>query len=259
MIKAMRALTCYAAAGIEDTGRATRSKVLGEFITATLLERHSLDFIECDGIISTIVEARRTGGFMTSHLLGHFKFPSVLQIYSDPRRAETVAGYFGRDAGSPRAPLVLRRKEIEMKSTNQPLPLLLAVSAALVVPLVTVAQPKHRVAIKLEEVRGSAEHIVRVRAEIKNISEEPIDVMRASPSRDFTVTVVGPDKKPAALTLAAERSHSVVPNGSQILVTLPPQQSISYEWNLSDDVTLSRRFDTINEVDTSNSIEVKQP
>jgi hypothetical protein len=167
------------------------------------------------------------------------------------------------------ARLVLRRKEIEMKSSNQPLPLLLAVSPALVVPLVTVAQPKHRVAIKLEEVRCSAEHIVRVRAEIKNISEEPIDVMRASPSRDFTVTVVGPDKKPAALTVAAERSHSMVPNGTQILVTLPPQQSISYVWNLSDDVdfsqhgtyrvTLSRRFDTINEVDTSNSIEVKQP
>ena len=113
-------------------------------------------------------------------------------------------------------------------------------SAALVAPLVTVAQPKHRVAIKLEEVRGSAEHIVRVRAEIKNISEEPIDVMRASPSRDFTVTVVGPDKKPAALTLAAERSHSVVPNGSQILITLPPQHSISYEWNLSDDVDFSQ-------------------
>jgi hypothetical protein len=81
--------------------------------------------------------------------------------------------------------------------------------------------------------------------------------------------VISPDGKPAKPSQEAQRLRSLAPNGSQVLVTLPPQQSISYEWDLSDDfdfaqrgtyrATVARKVETINEIDTSNTIEIKQP
>ena len=156
-----------------------------------------------------------------------------------------------------------------MKSVGHASSLCWAIFAVLLVPLSTFPQPKHAASIKLEQVTETAGLAVRVRAEIKNVSEQPIEVLRGSAVRDFTITVLGPDKKPAKLTEGGERSRSLVPNGSQILTTLPPQQSLSHEWNLSDDfdfsrpgtyrVTVSRKFDSINEIDTSNTIEILRP
>ncbi|MBV9397869.1 MAG: hypothetical protein JO062_07810 [Bryobacterales bacterium] len=110
---------------------------------------------------------------------------------------------------------------------------------------------------------------VQVRTEIKNVSGQDVSLLLSSPQDDFTFTVVGPDGTLAAMTRRAEARPSTVPNGSHILVTLPPQQAITRICSLSDiidfsrpgtyRVAVSRRFEAINETQVSNTIEVKIP
>jgi hypothetical protein len=94
-------------------------------------------------------------------------------------------------------------------------------------------------------------------------------MIASAPEQDFTFTVVGPDGRAAALTKRGENRRSIPPNGSHVLVTLPPQQTVSRTFILSDmvdfstsgtyRVAVSRHFDTINETATSNTVEVKIP
>jgi hypothetical protein len=93
--------------------------------------------------------------------------------------------------------------------------------------------------------------------------------MVAAPQTDFTLTVIGPDGKTAPATQLGAKLRSVPLNGSHVMITLPPQETISSTWTLSDlvdfsksgryRVTVSRHFDNINETDTSNSIDIDIP
>lgn len=133
------------------------------------------------------------------------------------------------------------------------------------------AQPAARIAVRLEWVRGgaAASRDVQIRTEIRNISRRDVAVMVSSPENDFVFTVVGPDGRPAALTRRGLEWQSRVPNGSHVLVTLPPAQSVSEICVLSDlvdfsrpgtyRVVASRRFETINETVISNAIEINVP
>jgi hypothetical protein len=93
--------------------------------------------------------------------------------------------------------------------------------------------------------------------------------MVAAPQTDFTQSVIDPDGNTAPATPLGAKLRSVVPNGSHVMITLPPQETVSSTWTLSDlvdfsksgryRVTMSRHFDNINETDTSNSIDIDIP
>ena len=105
--------------------------------------------------------------------------------------------------------------------------------------------------------------------ELKNTSEQDVTLIFSAPEQDFTFTVVGPDGRAAAITKRGENRRSTPPNGSHVLVTLPPQQTVSRTCILSDmvdfsrsgtyRVAVSRHFDTISETASSNTVEVKIP
>jgi hypothetical protein len=130
------------------------------------------------------------------------------------------------------------------------------------------AQIPPKLSITLKRVQSNTAG-VQVRIEVRNISQGNVAVVVAAPQADFTLSIIGPDGKTAPATALGTKLRSVLPNGSRVLITLPPQEAFSRTWTLSDlvdfsksgryRVRVSRHFDNINETDTSNSIEIDIP
>lgn len=132
---------------------------------------------------------------------------------------------------------------------------------------------------QIAHVRGNRRHCIQDRKrharlvqgqdEVRNISESNVVLMVGAPQTDFTQSVIGPDGNTAPATPLGAKLRSVVPNGSHVMITLPPQETVSSTWTLSDlvdfsksgryRVTVSRHFDNINETDASNSIDIDIP
>ena len=127
--------------------------------------------------------------------------------------------------------------------------------------------PKLSITLKRVQSNTAGDRSVQVRTEVRNISQSNVALIVAAPQTDFTLSVIGPDGTPA--TRLGTKLRSVVPNGSRVMITLPPQETFSSAWTLSDlvdfsksgryRVTVSRHFDNINETDTSNSIDIDIP
>jgi hypothetical protein len=149
--------------------------------------------------------------------------------------------------------------------------LLWAYIAAGLVALGAYAQTAPKLSITLKRVQSNTagDRSVHVRTEVRNISQSNVALMVAAPQTDFTLSVIGPDERTAPATQLGMKLRSVVPNGSHVMITLPPQETFSRTWTLSDlvdfsksgryRVTVSRHFDNINETDTSNSIDIDIP
>ena len=158
-----------------------------------------------------------------------------------------------------------------MKLSRASLVLLSVQAAVLAVGLEALGQSAAKLSIRLERVSSTVagDRNIQIRTEIRNISQRDVTVMLSAPETEFTVQVIGPDGKPAPATQLGEKLRSVVPNGSQVLVTLPRHQTVSRTWTISNvvdfsksgryRVTVLRHFDSINETDTSNSIDVAVP
>jgi hypothetical protein len=143
--------------------------------------------------------------------------------------------------------------------------------AAGLVALGAHAQTAPQLSITLKRVPSNTagDRSVQVRTEVQNISQSNVALMVAAPQTDYTLSVIGPDGKTAPATQLGTKLRSVPPNGSHVMITLPPQETISSTWTLSDlvdfsksgryRVTVSRHFDNINETDTSNSIDIDIP
>jgi uncharacterized protein (DUF58 family) len=149
--------------------------------------------------------------------------------------------------------------------------LLWAYIAAGLVALGAYAQTAPKLSITLKRVQSNTagDRSVQVRIEVRNISQSNVALMVAAPQTDFTLSVIGPDGRKAPATQLGTKLRSVVPNGSHVMITLPPQETSSRTWTLSDlvdfsksgryRVTVSQHFDNINETDTSNSIDIDIP
>ena len=129
--------------------------------------------------------------------------------------------------------------------------------------------PKLSIMLKRVQSTTAGDRNVQVCTEIRNISQSNVALTVGAPQTDFTLSIIGPDGKTAPATRLGTKLRSVVPNGSRVLITLPPQETLSRTWTLSDlvdfsksgryRVTVSRHFDNINETDTSNSIDIDIP
>ena len=129
--------------------------------------------------------------------------------------------------------------------------------------------PKLSITLKKVPSNKAGDRSVQVRTEVRNISQSNVALMVAAPQTDFTLSVIGPDGKTAPATQLGTKLRSVPLIGSHVMITLPPQETISSTWTLSDlvdfsksgryRVTVSRHFDNINETDTSNSIDIDIP
>ena len=129
--------------------------------------------------------------------------------------------------------------------------------------------PKLSITLRRAQSNTAGDRSVQVRTEVRNISESNVVLMVAAPQTDFTQSVIDSDGNTAPATPLGAKLRSVVPNGSHVMITLPPQETVSSTWTLSDlvdfsksgryRVTMSRHFDNINETDTSNSIDIDIP
>lgn len=104
------------------------------------------------------------------------------------------------------------------------------------VGLVNGQAPRPALSLSVEWVKNSSpdDHRVVVRAEIRNNSNQPVEVSTGSPIADYDFTVVGPDLKPVSLTKRGEQAANIPGVDSKILYPLAPQQTISKTLTLSD-------------------------
>lgn len=65
---------------------------------------NSLDFVERNAILPSIVEPRRPRALVIRHLLRDFELAAIPQVFRDPGRPKRVAPDLRPDLGSGRAP-----------------------------------------------------------------------------------------------------------------------------------------------------------
>ncbi len=109
---------------------------------------------------------------------------------------------------------------------------------------------------------------MEVRTDVKNVSPQAVRIGSTYAAWVYKIYVTGPDGRPAPFTEFEKkvRSGEALQNGSQVLVTLPPDEVTSETWNLSDyvdfsrpgtyKVKLGRTFESIKETDVSNTITI---
>ena len=106
----------------------------------------------------------------------------------------------------------------------------------------TAAAHQNHFAITLQQVSSPDARDIQVRTDVKNVSHRRVFVMTLDPISEYTIIATRPDGKPAPFTKAwKEIQDPATPHGgSQVQITLHPQQDTSETWNLSDYVDFSR-------------------
>ncbi len=144
-----------------------------------------------------------------------------------------------------------------------------------VIPVILMSQAlsaeRQILSISIEQVQSNCPCDVQLRTDIKNTSAHDVIIGKVSPVREYAITAMGPDGKPAPETAFARwlRSSMALYGGDGVEITLAAAQMISETWNLSRlvdfsmpgtyRVTITSVFGSIKERDSSNTIEIKIP